>query len=121
MTTVLVVDDDPVIRRLLEVNLEMEGYDVVQAGDGQEALDAMRSTDVALVLLDVMMPNVDGWETRRQMLADPALEDIPVIFLSARAQDADKQRGSELGGTAYVTKPFDPIELVDLIAEVLSA
>jgi DNA-binding response OmpR family regulator len=120
MATVLVVDDDPVIRRLLEVNLEMEGYDVVPAGDGQEALDAMRANDVALVLLDVMMPNVDGWETRRQMLADPDLEEIPVIFLSARAQDADKQRGSELGGTAYVTKPFDPIELLELVGEVLS-
>jgi CheY-like chemotaxis protein len=122
MARILVVDDDPVIRRLLEVNLEMEGHEVLQAGDGEETLAMLRSDQqIDLVILDVMMPKVDGWEVRREMLGDPDLADMPVIFLSARAQDADKQKGSELGGTAYVTKPFDPVELAELVDEVLSA
>jgi DNA-binding response OmpR family regulator len=116
---VLVVDDDPVIRRLIEVNLDLEGYEVLQAGDGHAALDLMHAEDVDLVVLDVMMPNLNGWEVREQMLQDQRLEDVPVIFLSARAQDADMQRGSEMRATAYVTKPFDPVEFLDLVAEIL--
>jgi len=117
---VMAVDDDPVIRGLLEVNLEMEGYQVVTASDGQDALDKVRADPPDLILLDVMMPNVDGWQVAAQLKNDPATKGIPVIFLSARAMDADVRRGTELGVEEYVTKPFDPIELMDLVGRLLS-
>ena len=118
MARVLAVDDDPVIQRLLQVNLEMEGYEVETASDGVEALEKVRSFAPDLVLLDVMMPRKDGWQVCAEMRDDPALGAIPVIFLSARAQDADMQKGTDLGASYYVTKPFDPIELLDLVAEL---
>lgn len=116
---VLAVDDDPVIQRLLEVNLEMEGYEVRLAADGLEAVDAARDFLPHVILLDVMMPNMDGWEACAMIKEDPALVDTPVVFLSARAQDADIERGTELGAAAYITKPFDPIDLLELIAELI--
>ena len=116
---VLAVDDDPVIQRLLEVNLEMEGYEVRLASDGVEAVEVAREFLPDLILLDVMMPNKDGWEACADIKQDPNLADTPVIFLSARAQDADIERGTELGAAAYITKPFDPIDLLELIAELI--
>lgn len=116
---VLAVDDDPVIQRLLEVNLEMEGYEVQLASDGWQAVDAARSFRPHVILLDVMMPNMDGWEACATIKQDPAMADTPVVFLSARAQDADIERGTELGAAAYITKPFDPIDLLDLVAELV--
>lgn len=117
-TKVLAVDDDPVIQRLLQVNLEMEGYEVELAGDGEEALAKIRAFGPAIVLLDIMMPKLDGWQVCAAMKEDPALENIPVVFLSARAQDADVQRGNDLGAAAYITKPFDPIDLLELVEEL---
>lgn len=119
MAKVLAVDDDPVIQRLLEVNLEMEGYEVVLANDGADALEKARATRPDLVLLDVMMPNKDGWQVCAEMKADPDLAHIPVIFLSARAQDADVERGTSIGADAYITKPFDPIDLLDLVQDLI--
>ena len=116
---VLAVDDDPVIQRLLEVNLEMEGYEVRLAGDGNEAVAAARDFLPHVILMDVMMPNKDGWQACADLKADPDLAHIPVVFLSARAQDADIKQGTELGASAYVTKPFDPIDLLDLVAELI--
>ncbi len=116
---ILAVDDDPTIQRLLEVNLEMEGYDVRLASDGVEAVEAARDFMPDVVLLDVMMPRKDGWEACADMKADPDLAHIPVVFLSARAQDVDIERGTEVGAAAYITKPFDPIDLLDLIAELI--
>lgn len=116
---VLAVDDDPVIQRLLEVNLEMEGYEVRLAADGLEAVDAAKEFQPHVILLDVMMPNMDGWEACATIKQDPALVDTPVVFLSARAQDADVERGTELGAAAYITKPFDPIDLLELVAELV--
>ncbi len=115
---VLAVDDDPTIQRLLQVNLEMEGYDVVLAGDGEEALAVARAEHPDLILLDVMMPKKDGWQVCRELREDPDLAHVPVIFLSARAQDADVVRGASLGANEYVTKPFDPMELLDLVARL---
>ena len=115
---VLAADDDPVIQRLLEVNLELEGYEVRLAGDGQEAVEVARTFSPDVVLLDVMMPVMDGWAACEQLRADPDLQDVPVVFLSARAQDADLERGDEVGGTAYLTKPFDPGDLLELVAEL---
>lgn len=117
---VLAVDDDPVIQRLLEVNLELEGYEVALASDGVEALDVARSFRPHVILLDVMMPRMDGWETCEQLKADAELKDIPVVFLSARAQDADVARGTAAGAAAYLTKPFDPVQLLDLVEELAS-
>lgn len=120
MATVLAVDDDHVIRGLLQVNLEMEGYDVMTAVDGRDALAKMEQRRPDLVLLDVMMPEVSGWEVAEQLKSDPATRDIPVVFLSARAMDADIRKGLALGVDRYVTKPFDPIELMDLVGELLA-
>lgn len=115
---VLAVDDDAVIQRLLQVNLEMEGYEVELASDGVEALERARAFRPDVVLLDVMMPRMDGWQVCAAMRADPELRDIPVVFLSARAQESDLGRGEEVGADAYVTKPFDPLELLALVADL---
>ena len=112
-------DDDHVIRGLLEVNLEMEGYDVVTACDGQDALDKIRQEAPDLILLDVMMPNLNGWQVAEALQADEATRQIPIIFLSARAMEADVDKGTSLGAVSYVTKPFDPIDLMELVAQHL--
>ena len=119
MARVMACDDDHVIRGLLEVNLEMEGYDVVTACDGQDALDKVRDQAPDLILLDVMMPNLNGWQVAEALQADEATRGIPIIFLSARAMEADVEKGTSLGAVSYVTKPFDPIDLMDLVAQHL--
>lgn len=116
---VLVVDDDRVIQQLLVVNLELEGYDVITASDGEQAIEKISSAKPDLVLLDIMMPKYDGWEVCRQAKANPKTANVPIIFLSARAQDLDVRRGIELGVAAYMTKPFDPLELMDVVRRVL--
>ena len=117
---VLVVDDDPVIVRLLEVNLRLEGYDVETASRGDEALERAVATSPDLIILDVMMPGLDGWATARRLREQPAFADTPVVFLSARAQDDDRSKGLSLGSVSYVTKPFDPVRLMELVARLLS-
>lgn len=112
---VLVVDDDPVIRQLICVNLELEGYDVHTADDGQDALDKVRDVDPAVITLDIMMPRLDGWETAERLRSDPATAHVKVILLSARAQEADLRRGKGIGVDLYLTKPFDPDELVEAV------
>lgn len=116
---VLAADDDPVIQRLLQVNLEIEGYEVLMASDGAEAVEGAREFRPHVVILDVMMPEVDGWQACARLKEDPELADVPVVFLSARAQDADVERGEQLGAAAYLTKPFDPGDLLDLIEELV--
>jgi DNA-binding response OmpR family regulator len=116
---VLVVDDDRVIQQLLEVNLELEGYEVVAtAADGREALDKIAELKPDLVILDIMMPKMDGLEVCRRLRADPALAKIPVILLSARAQDMDIREGLDIGAAAYLTKPFDPVELLEVVGRL---
>jgi CheY-like chemotaxis protein len=116
---ILIADDDPTIIKLLQVNLEMEGYDVICAVDGQDAVEKAESGQPDLVLLDIMMPRMDGWAARQALSAIPSLRDTPVIFLSARAQQADLRRGYEAGVAEYVTKPFDPTDLLGIIEQVL--
>ena len=116
---ILVVDDDQVIQQLLKVNLELEGYQVAVASDGEEALDLFGGFQPQLVLLDIMMPKLDGWEVARR-LADTTGGPVPIVLLSARAQESDVQKGNDLGVAAYVTKPFDPIQLLDLVAGLLT-
>ena len=116
-TRILVADDDPVILRLIEINLSLEGFDVQLANGGQEAIDKAGAEHPDLILLDVMMPGITGWEAARRLKEDPKTADIPIVFLSARTQDEDRRRGEELGVAAYVTKPFDPGQLVSTIRE----
>ena len=111
----LVVDDDDVIRQLIVVNLELEGFQVHVAVDGQDALDKVKSVRPHVVTLDIMMPRLDGWEAATRLRADPETADIRVILLSARAQEADLRRGDRIGVDAYLTKPFDPDELIDTV------
>jgi CheY-like chemotaxis protein len=117
---ILITDDDPVIIELLQVNLEMEGYDVVTAANGLEAVDKASSESPDLVILDIMMPKMDGWSARAELLKSPRTADLPVIFLSARAQQADLKKGYEAGVAEYVTKPFEPVELLSIIERVLA-
>src|SRR3954467_15718831 len=117
---VLVVDDDDVIRQLITVNLELEGFDVVTAVDGQDALEKVKDARPQVVTLDVMMPRLDGWEAASRLRADPETSHVKVILLSARAQEADLQRGERIGVDAYLTKPFDPDELIDLVRRLMT-
>jgi DNA-binding response OmpR family regulator len=117
---ILVADDDPVIVRLLQVNFKLEGYDVDTAAHGEEAIQKARDRKPGLILLDVMMPGLDGWEVCRRLKENEETAGIPVIFLSARAQEEDRKRGLELGVVEYVTKPFDPGDLVGLVARILA-
>ena len=116
---ILIVDDDPVIVRLLQINFRLEGYEVDTASRGEDALEKVRANRPDVVILDVMMPGIDGWEVCRQLKESPAVRHIPVIFLSARAQDEDRQRGYALGVDEYVTKPFDPMALVEKVRRVI--
>jgi DNA-binding response OmpR family regulator len=112
---VLVVDDDDVIRQLICLNLELEGFEVFQAADGLDALDKVREVNPAVVTLDIMMPKLDGWDAAARLRSDPETAHVRVVLLSARAQEADLKRGSRLGVDFYLTKPFDPDELVAVV------
>jgi CheY-like chemotaxis protein len=114
-TRVLVVEDDDVIRQLITVNLELEGFEVVSAVDGQDALDRVGELAPDVITLDVMMPRLDGWTTATRLRENPETSHIKVILLSARAQEADLQHGERIGVDAYLTKPFDPDELVEVV------
>jgi DNA-binding response OmpR family regulator len=118
--TVLVVDDDPVILRLLEVNFEMEGFTVVRAADGVEGLERARGVLPDVIVLDVMMPRMTGHEVATALRQDPRTATIPIIFVTARAQSSDVERGMELGVDDYVTKPFDPLDLIARVNAVLA-
>lgn len=106
------VDDDDVIRQLITVNLELEGFEVTAAVDGQDCLDKVRGVDPVVITLDVMMPRVDGWEAAQRLRADPATAGVKVLLLTARAQEADVRRAERSGVDAYLSKPFDPDDLV---------
>jgi two-component system OmpR family response regulator/two-component system alkaline phosphatase synthesis response regulator PhoP len=120
VTTVLVIDDEAPIRLLCKVNLEAEGMDVLEAADGTTGLDVSRTNTPDVVLLDVMMPGLDGWQVAEQLLQDERTSDIPIIFLTARAEFRDRARGLDIGGVDYVTKPFNPLELAPLVRELLA-
>jgi DNA-binding response OmpR family regulator len=116
---ILVVDDDPVILRLIEVNLDLEGFEVVTADRGEDAIAQARRGPFDLILLDLMMPEMSGWEIAESLQQDQATKGIPLVFLSARTQDEDRKRGEELGVAGYVTKPFDPADLVSTIRKLV--
>jgi len=116
---VLVVDDERAIRLLCRVNLAASGMDVLEASDGRQALEVARKARPDLVLLDVMMPEVDGWTVARELAADERTRDIPIIFLTARADPSDRRLGEQLGGVGYLVKPFDPVSIGDVVEDVL--
>jgi two-component system alkaline phosphatase synthesis response regulator PhoP/two-component system response regulator VicR len=118
---VLAVDDEPHIRRLVEVNLQRAGYRVGTACDGQEALERIREEPPDMVVLDVMMPRMDGFELLRRLKADPGTAEIPILMLTAKAQDADIFRGWQSGVHCYLTKPFNPFELLTYVKRVFDA
>jgi DNA-binding response OmpR family regulator len=112
---VLVIDDEAPIRLLCRVNLEAEHIEVLEAEDGPEGLELAKSEQPDVILLDVMMPGLDGWEVLQRLLEDDQTREIPIVFLTARAELRDRARGLELGGVDYVTKPFNPTELAPLV------
>jgi DNA-binding response OmpR family regulator len=118
-STVLVVDDDPVILKLLEVNFEMEGFTVLVARDGEEGIEVARTDQPDLIVSDIMMPKVSGLELVTALKGDPATSEIPIILLSAKAQNADVRSGLDAGADDYVTKPFEPLDLVDRVNRLL--
>jgi DNA-binding response OmpR family regulator len=120
VTKVLVIDDEAPIRLLCRVNLEAEGMDVIEAADGPTGLDQAREHRPDVVLLDVMMPGLDGWRVAEHLLEDGRTNEIPIIFLTARAEFRDRARGLDIGGVDYVTKPFNPLELAPLVRELLA-
>jgi CheY-like chemotaxis protein len=112
---VLVVDDDDVIRQLIGINLELEGFVVDMAADGEEALERIAAVLPDVVTLDVMMPRLDGLEVASRLRADPRTAHVKVVLVSARAQARDLARGREIGVDGYVTKPFEPDELIEVV------
>ncbi|WP_315987516.1 response regulator [Actinomadura sp. HBU206391] len=117
----LVVDDDEVIRQLIAVNLQLEGFEVETAVDGQDCLDKVIEVDPLVITLDIMMPRLDGWVTAVKLREDPATSHMKVVMITARAQDHDIRRGHEIGVDAYVTKPFDPAHLIRTVRKLAGA
>lgn len=115
---VLVVDDSDTVRDLISMNLTLEGFEVVTATNGREALEKVLEVAPAVVTLDVTMPDMDGFLTAERLRADPRTAALPIAIVSACAQAADFRRGEEIGVDAYVTKPFDPDELVRIVSEL---
>jgi DNA-binding response OmpR family regulator len=118
---VLVIDDEAPIRLLCRVNLEAEGIEVAEAGDGEQGLELARTEEPDAILLDVMLPGLHGWAVAERLLEDERTSGIPIIFLTARADLRDRARGMDLGGIDYVTKPFNPVELAPLVRDVVAA
>ena len=119
MTRVLIIDDEAPIRLLCRVNLEAEGMDVLEAADGVTGLDLARTERPDVVLLDVMMPGLDGWAVAQELIEDVETDVIPIVFLTARAEVRDRARGLDIGGVDYITKPFNPVELAPLVRRLL--
>jgi DNA-binding response OmpR family regulator len=119
MTKVLVIDDEAPIRLLCRVNLEAEEMDVIEAADGPSGVEKARGESPDVILLDVMMPGLDGWNVAQLLLDDDRTAGIPIIFLTARAEFRDRARGLDIGGVDYITKPFNPLELAPLVRRLL--
>ena len=117
---ILICDDDPAILRVLQVNLEVEGYETLLAHHGEEALEVANAEKPDLIILDIMMPRLDGYQTCERLKAADETKDIPVVFLSAKAQASDIEKGKTYGVADYLTKPFDPDTLVETIERLLA-
>ena len=120
MPRVLVVDDEAPLRLLYRVNLEAEGFEVVEAVDGLSGLAAARDASPDIITLDVMMPRLDGWDVAERLRDDPGTRDIPVVFVTAMCRSRDRLRGFELGAADYIAVPVNPLELAPRIRAVLA-
>ncbi|MDR6552531.1 response regulator transcription factor [Paenibacillus qinlingensis] len=116
MAPIMIVDDDPYIRELVRVFMLNEGFDVVEAADGVEALKKLQTVQVDMVILDVMMPHMDGWEVCKELREH---YDLPILMLTAKGETAQKVKGFELGADDYLTKPFEPLELAMRVRALL--
>lgn len=116
---ILVVDDEVYIVHILDFSLRMEGYDVVTALDGEQALEKVDSERPDLIVLDIMMPKLDGYDTCKRLKESPETRDIPIILLSAKGRNVDQRMGFEAGANDYITKPFSPRKLVEKINSML--
>jgi two-component system alkaline phosphatase synthesis response regulator PhoP len=116
---ILVVDDEIYIVHILDFSLGMEGYEVITALDGEQALEKARAEKPDLIVLDIMMPKLDGYETCKMLKAEADTKDIPVILLSAKGRNVDQKIGFEVGADDYITKPFSPRKLVERINAIL--
>jgi len=117
---ILVVDDEVNITQILEFSIGAEGYEVIAAQNGEEAIDKARREQPDLIILDIMMPIIDGYEACRILKANPLTKNIPVVLLTAKGREIDKRLGYEVGATDYIIKPFSPNKLIDRIHELLS-
>ena len=117
----ILAEDDPDIQLVARLALKRAGFNVTVVGNGQEALDAVQRTPPDVILLDWMMPELDGPETCRRLKSDPATAGIPVVFLTAKSQEAEIQRGLSLGAAGYVTKPFDALALGQQIKDIVAS
>ena len=117
---VILAEDDPDIQLVARLALKRAGFSVKVVGNGQEAIDAIHEQPPDVILLDWMMPEIDGPETCRRLKADPSTSSIPVIFLTAKSQEAEIQRGLSLGAAGYVTKPFDALTLGQHVKDIIS-
>jgi two-component system, OmpR family, alkaline phosphatase synthesis response regulator PhoP len=118
---ILTVDDERHIVRLIQVNLERAGYDVIMAYDGVEALEKVAEAPPDMIVLDVMMPRMDGFAVLAELKKNPETAGIPVIMLTAKAQDADVFRGWQSGVASYLTKPFNPMQLLTWVNDTFRA
>ncbi|MFA5891265.1 MAG: response regulator [Actinomycetota bacterium] len=116
---VLIIDDQPDIRLMCRVNLALEGFEVVEAGDGETGLAAARQGGIDLILLDVMMPGIDGWQVLAELKSDPGTNAIPVVLLTARVTREDEIRGWKAGAADYLPKPFNPSALTKVASRTL--
>lgn len=119
MAKLLIADDEPAVRSLVRMTLEDEGYEILEASSGDEALRRARSDDAALVLLDISMPGLSGLEVCRTLKSDPATKGIVVVMLTARAREADRNAGIVAGADGYLTKPFSPLQLLETVDDLL--
>ncbi len=116
---VLVVDDEVNITQILEFSIGSEGYEVLSASNGEEAVEKARREQPDLIILDIMMPRIDGYETCRILKSNPLTKNIPVVLLTAKGRDIAKRLGYEVGATDYIIKPFSPSKLIERIHELL--
>jgi CheY-like chemotaxis protein len=116
---ILVVDDESALRLVCRVNLDSVGFDVLEAGDGETALSLARTEAPDLILLDVMLPGLDGWEVAEKLAELPETREIPIVFVTARSEVPDELRGHAAGGVGYIAKPFDPAALSQTVSTVL--
>ncbi|MHB1324333.1 MAG: response regulator transcription factor [Coriobacteriia bacterium] len=119
MSRILIADDEPHIRKLVSFTLGNRGYEVVEAADGGEAYERAKAEAPDIILLDVMMPVMTGYDVLEKLKADPVTRDIPVVMLSAKSQQTEVQAGLSKGAQEYICKPFTPKDLVQRVAELI--